>query len=137
MLRRLFEGLVMLIVVWAALNQIEAGLVAVVIIVSAVFAFTAWRIRRVWQRYRMRIMIKSRLRNAPEAANAAVENEMLSLRGKQYGRGAELNFWTGFVLGGAITMDTPNPVHAGDMYELESIGGSFGGDMGGSLGGDM
>ena len=142
MLRRLFEGLVMLIVVWAVLNRVDSGPVSVIILVSAVIAFTAWRIHRVWQRYQMRMFIQSRPRNEPEAANTAVENEMLALRGKQLGRGAELTFWTGFVLGGAMALDAPNPAHAGDMYDLDSVGGAdsggdIGGSMGGGVGGDM
>ncbi len=130
MLRRLFEGLIMLIVVWAVLNRIDSEIVSVVILVGAVVAFTAWRIHKVWQRYQLRVAIQSRPRNEPGVANAAVENEMLALRGKQLGRGAELTFWTGFVMGGAMAMDAPNPAHAGDMYELDSVGG-------GDIGGDM
>ena len=142
MLRRLFEGLIMLVVIWAVLNKVDSGLVSVVILIGAVIAFTAWRIHKVWQRYQMRVMIQSRPRNAPEAANAAIENEMLALRGKQHGRGVELTFWTGFVMGGAMSLDAPNPAHAGDMYELDSVGGAdsggdIGGSMGGGLGGDM
>lgn len=142
MLRRLFEGLIMLIVIWAVLNKVDSGIVSVVILVGAVFALTAWRIHKVWQRYQMRLAIQSRPRNQPMAANSAVENEMLALRGKQHGRGVELTFWTGFVMGGAMAMDAPNPAHAGDMYELDSVGGAdsggdIGGSMGGGLGGDM
>lgn len=136
MLRRLFEGLVMLIVVWAVLNRIDSGPVSVIILVGAVFAFTAWRIHHVWKRYKLRLAIQSRPRNEPEAANSAIENEMLALHGTQHGRGAELTFWTGFVLGGAMAMDAPNPAHAGDMHDLDSVGGAdSGGDIGGSLGG--
>ena len=136
MLRRVFEGLVMLIVVWAFLNRVDSGPVSVIILVGTVFAFTAWRIHNLWKRYQLRVAIQSRQRDEPAAANSAIENEMLALRGRQHGRGVELTFWTGFVLGGAMAMDAPNPVHAGDMHELDSVGGAdSGGDIGGSLGG--
>jgi len=138
MLRRVFEGLIMLVVIWAVLNRVDSGPISVVILVAGVFALTAWRIHKVWQRYQMRVLIQSRPRNTSAAANAAVENEMLALRGKQHGRGAELTFWTGFVMGGAMAMDAPNPAHASDMYELDSVGGAdSGGDIGGSIGGGL
>lgn len=138
MLRRLFEKLIILVVIWAVLNRVDSGPISVVILVAGVFALTAWRIHKVWQRYQMRVLIQSRPRNVPEASNSAVENEMLALRGKQHGRGVELTFWTGFVMGGAMAMDAPNPAHAGDMYELDSVGGAdSGGDIGGSIGGGL
>ncbi len=132
MLRRLFEGLIMLVVIWGVLSRLESGVISVVILVGAVVVFTGWRIHHVWQRYQMRMLVQSRPQNA---ANAAVENEMLALRGQQHGRGAELTFWTGFVMGGAMAADAPNPAHAGDMSELG--GGADGGDMGAGFGGDM
>tara|TARA_R110002110_G_scaffold260260_3_gene475979 strand:- start:1083 stop:1505 length:423 start_codon:yes stop_codon:yes gene_type:complete len=140
MLRRLFEGLIMLVVIWAVLNRVDSGLVSVVILIGAVIALTAWRIHKVWQRFQIQQMMQSRPRNEPVAANSAVENEMLALRGKQHGRGAELTFWTGFMLGGAMATDAPHPAHAGDMSELgggSDSGGDIGGGLGGGLGGDM
>jgi hypothetical protein len=139
MLRRLFEGLIMLVVIWAVLNRVDSGLVSVVILIGAVIALTAWRIRNVWQRYQIQMLMQSRPRSDSNgAANSAVENEMLALRGQQHGRGAELTFWTGFMMGGAMTLDAPNPAHAGDMSELGGIGGAdSGGDIGGSIGGGL
>jgi hypothetical protein len=139
MLRRVFEGLIMLVVIWAVLNKVDSGLVSVVILIGAVIALTAWRVHKVWQRFQIQQMMQSRPRNTPTAANAAVENEMLALRGQQHGRGAELMFWTGFMLGGAMATDAPNPAHAGDMSELGGADGSgdIGGGLGGGLGGDM
>lgn len=139
MLRRLFEGLIMLIVIWAVLNRVDSGIVSVVILVGAVVAFSAWRIHKVWACYQTHRLVQAR---PQPAASRAVENEMLALRGKQHGRGAELTFWTGFVMGGVMTLDAPNPAHAGDMYELDSVGGAdsggdIGGSMGGGFGGDM
>ena len=96
-------------------------------------------IRNVWQRYQRHLFVQSRVRSGNKpATNTAVENEMLALRGQQHGRGAELTFWTGFMLGGAMTLDAPNPAHAGDMYDLDSVGGAdSGGDIGGSIGGGL
>jgi hypothetical protein len=136
MLRRVFEGLVMLIVVWAVLNRVDSGPASVIILVGAVFAFTTWRIHNVWKRYQLRVAIQSRSCKEPAAANSAIENEMLALRDKQHSRGFKLTFWTGFVLGGALAMDAPNLAQAGNMHELDSFGGAdSGGDIGGSLGG--
>jgi hypothetical protein len=139
MLRRLFEGLIMLVVIWAVLNRVDSGLVSVVILIGAVTVLTAWRIRNIWQRYKMHLFVQSRVRSGDKPPeNAAVENEMLALRGQQHGRGAELTFWTGFMLGGAMTLDAPNLAHAGDMYDLDSVGGAdSGGDIGGSIGGGL
>ena len=139
MLRRVFEGLIMLVVIWAVLNKVDSGLVSVVILIGAVIALTAWRIQRLWQRYQMRMMVQSRPRSdASRAANSAVENEILALRGQQHGRGAELTFWSGFMMGGVLAADAPNPAHGGDMSELGGIGGSdSGGDIGGGLGGGL
>jgi hypothetical protein len=47
--------------------------------------------------------------------DGAVEREMLALRGRQHARGAELTFWTGFIMGGAIAADMPTPLHGGEM----------------------
>ena len=46
MLRRVFEGLIMLVVIWAVLNKVDSDLVFVVILIGAVIALTAWRIQR-------------------------------------------------------------------------------------------
>lgn len=139
MLRRVFEGLIMLVVIWAVLNKVDSGLVSIVILIGAVIALTAWRVHKVWQRFQMQQMMQSRPHNAPTAANSAVENEMLALRGQQNGHGAELTFWTGFMLGGAMATYAPNPAHAGDMSELGGADGSgdIGGGLGRGLGGDM
>lgn len=101
------------------------------------FALTTWHIHKFWQRYQMHPFVQARLRNEPVTANSAVENEMLTLRGKQHDHGEELTFWTGFVMGGAMTLDAPNPAHA-EMCELDSVGGAeSGGDIGRSMGGDL
>lgn len=135
MLRRVIEGLGMVVLVWALAHRIGAGPVIVTILLATVAGLTIWRIRYVWHRYQIHLAMQER---AERSGNAAVHNEMLALRGQQHARGAEMTFWTGFIMGGALAADAPNPAHAGDMSEI-GLGGmeGGGGDIGGGFGGDM
>lgn len=134
MLRRLIEGLILAVLVWALAERFGAGPVMVWALIAAVATLSVWRIRYVWQRYQAQLALRARAERMGEG-DSAVEREMLALRGQQHARGAELTFWTGFMLGGALAADAPNPAHAGDMTDLGA--GAEGGmaDMGGGIGG--
>jgi hypothetical protein len=128
MLRRLLEGFGLLFLVVVLFNRLDVGFMLPILSGAGVVAFTAWRIYKLWNRYQVHVMVQ----NQPANRNIAVENEMLALRGHQHARGAELTFWTGFMLGGAMVADAPS--FAGDGM----AGGAEGGmDIGGGFGGDM
>lgn len=132
MLRRLLEGCGLLLLVALLFNRVDVGFMLPILAVLAVVGFTAWRIRNLWHRYQVHRMVQQR----PENRNVAVENEMLALRGHQHARSAELTFWTGFMMGGAMMADAPS-AHAGDGGD-STMGGAEGGmDIGGGFGGDM
>lgn len=133
MLRRVFEGVGLLLLVAMVFSRFEVGFMLPALSVFGVVGFTAWRIRNLWARYQVHTMVH----RIPANRNLAVENEMLALRGQQHGRGAELTFWTGFMMGGALAADSP-AAHAGGGGEEAGIGGIEGGmDVGGDFGGDM
>lgn len=136
MLRRVIEGLGMVVLVWALSHRIGAGPVIVTVLLATVAGLTLWRIRYVWHRYQIHLAMQAR---AERSGNTAVQNEMLALRGQQHARGAEMTFWTGFIMGGALAADAPNPAVAGEMGDMGIGGGAEGGmaDMGGGIGGDM
>lgn len=132
MLRRLLEGVGLLLLVGMMLSRFEVGFMLPIISVVGVIGFTAWRIKNLWQRYQVHTLVRRR----PANRNVAVENEMLALRGQQHGRGAELTFWTGFMMGGALAADSPGALGGGG--EEAGLGGMEGGmDAGGDFGGDM
>jgi len=95
MLRRLLEGVGLLLLVALVFSRFEVGFMLPILSVLAVIGFTAWRIKNLWHRYQVHTMVH----RMPANRNVAVENEMLALRGQQHGRGAELTFWTGFMMG--------------------------------------
>ena len=129
MLRRVLEGAGLIFLIVLAAYRIDIGFMIPLLAIGGVVAFTVWRIRNLWRRYQA-VQVAQR---AP--VNPAVENEMLALRGHQHGRGAELTFWTGFMLGGAMLTDTP--VSAGEGSDM-GIGVAEGGmDIGGGFGGDL
>jgi len=132
MLRRLLEGVGLLLLVALVFSRFEVGFMLPILSVLAVIGFTAWRIKNLWHRYQVHTMVH----RMPANRNVAVENEMLALRGQQHGRGAELTFWTGFMMGGALAADSP-AAHAGDGGDVSGAGGEGGMDMGGGFGGDM
>ena len=131
MLRRVLDGLGMLLLVVVVFNRLDVGFMLPILACAGVVAFTVWRIHKLWNRYQVHVMV----RNQPANRNIAVENEMLALRGQQHGRGAELTFWTGFMLGGAMVADAPT--FAGDGGEGMAGGAAGGMDIGGGFGGDM
>ena len=110
MLRRVLEGLGMLLLV-VVFNRLDVGFILPILACAGVVAFTVRRTHKLWNRYQVHVMV----RNQPANRNIAVENEMLALRGQQHRRGAELTFWTGFMLGGAMVADSPT--FAGDGGE--------------------
>lgn len=132
MLRRVLEGLGLLLLVAVFFGRVDAGFMLPILAVAGVIGFTAWRIRNLWRRYQVHTMVHNRSVDR----NIAVENEMLALRGKQHGRGAELTFWTGFMLGGALAADAP-VAQAGNGGETATGVGESGMDIGGGFGGDM
>ncbi len=126
MLRRVLEGSGLIFLIVLAAYRIDIGFMIPLLAIAGVIAFTVWRIRNLWRRYQAHQVA----RRAP--VNAAVGNEMLALRGQQHGRGAELTFWTGFMMGGAMITDTP--VSAGEGSEM-GVGAAEGGmDIGGGFG---
>jgi hypothetical protein len=135
MLRRIVEGLILAVLVWALAVRFGAGPVMVWMLFAAVAALSVWRIRYVWQRYQAHLAMAERAERMGEG-DSAVEREMLALRGQQHGRGAEMTFWTGFILGGAIAADMPTPLQAGEMDDA-GVGGLEGGIDIGGLGGGM
>lgn len=130
MLRRVVEGLVLIFLVVLLMIRVDLGFMLPILAVGAIMAFTAWRIRGVWMRYQAALVAH----RAP--ANLAIGNEMQALRGQQHARGAELTFWSGFVLGGALVHGAPHPGQAGDMSEL-GVGGEAGGFDGGGFDGGL
>lgn len=132
MLRRLLEGCGLLLLVAMLFSRIDVGFMLPILAATAVVGFTAWRIRNLWRRYQVHTMV----RQTSAHRNVAVENEMLALRGHQQARGAELTFWTGFMMGGVMLADAPS-AQAGDGGDV-GMGGSEGGmDIGSGFGGDM
>lgn len=132
MLRRLLEGIGLLLLVAMAFSRFDVGFMLPILSAAGVVGFTAWRIKNLWHRYQVHTMV----RQASANRNPAVENEMLALRGQQHGRGAELTFWTGFMMGGAMMVDAPAAL-AGDSVDVAGGGGEGGMDIGGGFGGDM
>lgn len=132
MLRLVLEGLGFLLLVAVFFGRVDTGFMLPILAVAGVIGFTVWRISNFWRRYQVHTMVQNR----PVDRNIAVENEMLALRGKQHGRGAELTFWTGFMLGGALAADAPM-AQAGDGGDAAIGGGEGGADIGGGFGGDM
>ncbi len=132
MLRRMLEGLGLLLLVVVFFGRVDTGFMLPILAVAGVIGFTAWRIRNLWRRYQVHTMVQNRRVDR----NIAVENEMLALRGKQHGCGAEMTFWTGFMMGGALVADAPM-AQAGNGGETATGGGESGMDSGGGFGGDM
>jgi len=127
MLRRVLEGAGLIFLIVLAAYRIDAGFMLPGLAIAGVIGFTAWRIRNLWNRYQVHMMTP----HASANRNAAVENEMLALRGQQHGRGAELTFWTGFMMGGAMVAYAPAG-HAGGTGDT-GLGGMDGGGFGGDL----
>lgn len=131
MLRRALEGLGMLFLVVVLFGRLDVGLLLPIFTGAGVVTFTGWRIYKLWDRYHMHVT----MRKQPIKQNVTVENEMLALRGQQHGRGTELTFWTGFMLGGAMVTDPPTFAGEGDLgvaggSEIGvNIEGDFSGDM--------
>jgi hypothetical protein len=130
MLRRVIEGCGLALVIVMLGHRLGAGALFPVLMIVGLVAFTGWRVRGVWKRYQQRIVIQS-YRPKPDSA---IANEMDALRKQQLGRGAELTFWTGFIMGGAMA----NPASAGGMGgdggEMGAAGMEGGMDIGGGLG---
>ena len=139
MLRRLIDGAVLTVLAWFAIVRLDAGQVVLGLAIAAVFAFTGWRIHRLWRKYR-------RLLHELAAAEAArlsddpkeVERAERILRERRMMHAAEMTLMSGFVLGAAASTYAPMAHGVGGSYDgfgSDGAGGYGGGDMGGGFGG--
>ena len=137
MLRRIFDGLLIALVAWFALSRLDAGGLAVGIAFAAVMVFTAWRIVKLWRRYRYLLAQLAEAR-ALEASDDPAERERAArmLRDRQVMNAAEMGIWAGFVMG-AASVDPGSAIAqgGGDFAGGEGFGGDSGGDSGGGFGG--
>ena len=135
MLRRLIDGAVLIALAWFLLVRLDAGQAVLGLTVAVLIAFTAWRIHRLWRKYR-------RLLHELTAAKAAklsddpkeVERAERILRERRMMHAADMTLMSGFVLGGAASDPVPMD-HGVDMGGSHDAGGFGGVDMGGGFGG--
>ena len=141
MLRRLIDGAVLIALAWFLLVRLDAGEAVLGLAIAAVIVFTAWRIHRLWRKYRRML----RELAAAEAAKLSddpkeVERAERILRQRDMMHAANMTLMSGFVLGSAASDLTPME-HGGEMGGgHDGIGGDGGGgfggmDMGGGFGG--
>ena len=139
MLRRLIDGAVLIALAWFLLVRLDAGEAVLGLAVAAVIAFTAWRIHRLWRKYRV---LRRELAEA-EAAKLSedpkeVERAERILRERHMIYAADMTLMSGFVLGGAASAHLPMAHVAGVGHEGiggDGAGGFGGGDFGGGFGG--
>lgn len=142
MLRRIFDGLLIALVAWFALARLDAGALAIGIALAAAFVFTAWRIHKLWKRYKHLLTRLAEAREL-EASDDATERERGArmLRDRELMRAAEMGLWSGFIMGAAASAGHAAPLDGGgdggwyDGGAGHDGGGSYGGDMGGFGGG--
>jgi uncharacterized membrane protein YgcG len=130
MIRRLVDGLLIALVAWFALSRLDAGGIAVGLVLAAVFLFTGWRIAALWRKYRRLVhelaaAEAAKLSDDP-AARARAERIMAR---RQMAYVADMTIWTGFVLGGAAIDMSRSMAHGG----IGKMGGGMG--MGGGMDG--
>ena len=141
MLRRLIDGALLIALAWFLLVRLDAGQAVLGLTIAALIVFTAWRIHRLWRKYR-------RLLHELAAAEAAklsddpkeVERAERILRERRMMHAAEMTLMSGFVLGSAASDYAPMEHGARAGGGHDGIGGDgaggFGGfDMGGGFGG--
>ena len=141
MLRRLIDGAVLAGVAWFLIVRLDAGQAVLGLAIAAVIVFTAWRIHRLWRKYRQLL----RELAAAEAAKLSddpkeVERAERILRERRMMHAAEMTLMSGFVLGSAASDLAQTEHGAGMGASHDGIGGDGGGgfggfDMGGGFGG--
>ena len=142
MLRRLIDGAVLAALAWFLIVRLDAGQAVLGLTIAAVIVFTAWRIHRLWRKYRLL------LRELAEAEAAKlsddpkeVERAERILRERRMMRAADMTLMSGFVLGGAAASDYVPMDHGAGMggghdgFGGDGAGGFGGGDLGGGFGG--
>ena len=135
MLRRLIDGAVLIALAWFLIVRLDAGEAVLGLAIAAIIVFTAWRIHRLWRKYREML----RELAAAEAAKLSddpkeVERAEGILRERRMMHAADMTLMSGFILGGAASDYTPMDHGAGVGGSHDS--GGFGGvDMGGGFGG--
>jgi hypothetical protein len=138
MLRRIFDGLLIALVAWFALARLDAGGMAIGIVLAAVLVFTGWRIAKLWRKYK-RLVRELAAAEAARLSDDPAERERAEriLRSRRMSEVAELSLWTGFVMGAAAIDGHGAMAHGGyDGIGADMGGGGFaGGDMGGGFGG--
>jgi uncharacterized membrane protein YgcG len=137
MLRRVFDGLLIALVAWFALARLDAGGVAVGLVLAAVLVFTGWRIVRLWRRYRY-LLARLAEAEALKLSDDPAERQRAAriLRERSVMQAAEMSIWTGFFLGAAAVDASHAAGHGG--YEgigADMSGGDFGGGFDGGGGG--
>ena len=141
MLRRLIDGAVLAGVAWFLIVRLDAGEALLGLVIAAVIVFTAWRIHRLWRKYRL---LLRELAAAKAAKNSddpkEVERAEQILRERRMMHAAEMTLMSGFVLGGAASDYAPMDHGTGlggshDGMGGDGAGGFGGSDMGGGFGG--
>ena len=136
MLRRLIDGAVLIALAWFLLVRLDAGEAVLGLTIAAVIVFTAWRIHRLWRKYRVLL----RELAAAEAAKLSddpkeVERAERILRERRMMRAAEMTLMSGFILGGAASDHAPMEHGVGhDGIGGDGAGGFGGFDAGGGFG---
>lgn len=139
MLRRIFDGVLIALVAWFALARLDAGALAVGIALAAAFVFTAWRIHKLWKRYKHLLARLAEARELETSDDAAErERGARMLRDRSLMHAAEMGLWSGFIMGSAASAGHGAAFGAdgadGGWYDGgagSDAGGGFGGDMGG------
>ena len=141
MLRRLIDGAVLVALAWFLIVRLDAGQAALGLAIAAVIVFTAWRIHRLWQKYR-RLLRELAAAQAGKRSDDPKEVERAEriLRQRRMTHAADMTLMSGFVLGGAASDFAPMEHGAGmggghDGMGSDGPGGFGGGDMGGGFGG--
>jgi hypothetical protein len=141
MLRRLFDGLVLIILVWFVIARLDAGEVVLGLGLAVVIAFTGWRVHRLWRKYQ-RLLAELAAAEALKLSDDPDEQQRgeRMLRSRRLMHAADMSLVTGFVLGAAAS-DAPMASGGGEMAGgVDGMGGDGvgGGDMGaGGFGGDV
>ena len=136
MLRRLIDGAVLIALAWFLLVRLDAGEAALGLTIAAVIVFTAWRIHRLWRKYRLLL----RELAVAEAAKLSddpkeVERAERILRERRMTHAADMTLMSGFILGGAASDYAPMEHGAGhDGIGGDGAGGFGGFDAGGGFG---
>ncbi len=136
MLRRLIDGAVLIALAWFLLVRLDAGEAVLGLTIAAVIVFTAWRIHRLWRKYRVLLGELA----AAEAAKLSddpkeVERADRILRERRMMHAAEMTLMSGFILGGAASDHAPMEHGVGhDGIGGDGAGGFGGFDAGGGFG---